>query len=99
VRADPMAHNGNPVEVNSKARRGQNGLAGNFIAPRAGFANPGQMNFALTPTSPARNIGAEPGIVNGWPARPTAQYIHPARTVPRPNDGRIDIGAYEFLAR
>ena len=71
-------------------------LAGNFTARSAGFVDPGKMNFAITEKSPARDIGAEPGLVNGWPARPSAHYSHPRRQAPRPNDGKIDIGAYEF---
>lgn len=71
-------------------------LAGNFTARSAGFVDPGKMNFALTENSPARNIGVEPGLVNSWPSRPSAQYVHARRQVPRPNDGKIDIGAYEF---
>lgn len=73
-------------------------LAGNFTARSAGFVDPGRMNFALTENSPARNIGVEPGLVNSWPSRPSAQYLHARRQVPRPNDGKIDIGAYEFSA-
>lgn len=80
----------------AKADSASGDLAGNFTARSAAFADPGKMNFALTAKSPARNIGSEPGLVNGWPARPSAQYMHPRRQAPRPNDGKIDIGAYEF---
>lgn len=71
-------------------------LAGNFTARSAGFVDPDRMNFDLQEKSPARDIGAEPGLVYGWPSRPAAQYVHPLREAPRPNDGRIDIGAYEY---
>lgn len=82
----------------AKANSASGDLVGNFTARSAGFRDPGKMNFALTEKSPARNIGAEPGLVNGWPSRPSAHYIHPRRQAPRPNDGKIDIGAYEFAA-
>ena len=90
----PTASGGQPV----KASAGKGPLSGNFIAPEAGFTNPGQMDFSLSRRSPARNTGAEPGLVNRWPARPSAHYLHPRRQAPRPNDGRIDIGAYEYSA-
>lgn len=83
---------------NARADQGAGDLAGNFTARHAGFADPGKMNFSLTDKSPARNIGAEPGLVNGWPSRPSSHYIHPRRQIARPNDGKIDIGAYEFIA-
>lgn len=82
----------------AKADQASGDLAGNFVARIAGFAAPGKMNYSLTDKSPARNIGAEPGVVNGWPSRPSSHYIHPRRQMPRPNDGKIDIGAYEFIA-
>ena len=82
----------------AKAGPASGDLAGNFTARSAAFVDPGKMNFALTEKSPARNIGAEPGLVNGWPARPSAHYRHPRRQAPRPNDGKIDIGAFEYAA-
>lgn len=80
----------------AKAGPASGDLAGNFTARSAAFVDPGKMNYALTEKSPARNIGAEPGLVNGWPARPAAHYLHPRRQGPRPNDGKIDIGAFEY---
>lgn len=79
-----------------RAGKASGELVGNFTARSAGFVDPGNMDFRLTENSPARNIGVEPGLVNGWPSRPSAQYQHARRQVPRPNDGKIDIGAFEF---
>lgn len=79
-----------------RAGKASGELVGNFTARSAGFVDPGNMDFRLTENSPARNIGVEPGLVNGWPSRPSAQFLHARRQVPRPNDGKIDIGAFEF---
>jgi hypothetical protein len=90
--ADPMES----ASASVKARPGKDALKGNFVAHRIGFTNASKMDFTLTRQSPARDIGVEPGLVNGWPARPSAQYRHPLRQQSRPNDGKIDIGAYEY---
>lgn len=89
----------NPMKspsASAQARPGQDAFKGNFVAPGIGFTDAGKMDFTLTRKSPARDIGVEPGLVYGWPARPSAQYHHPLRQQPRPNDGRIDVGAYEY---
>ncbi|NOQ13410.1 MAG: right-handed parallel beta-helix repeat-containing protein [Methyloprofundus sp.] len=44
------------------------------------------------------NQGIVPGVANnGFSLTPKYQYVHPAAVELRPDDGSIDIGAYEFV--
>lgn len=64
------------------------------IAP--GFVN--RATFDLHPTANALviNAGIDPGLLpTGMSARPTAQYVHPANYQLRPQNGALDVGAYE----
>jgi hypothetical protein len=80
-------------------KEGSGELAGNFVADSAGFQNADAYDVRLKADSPARDRGQEPGLVNGWPARPDSQYVHPLGREDRPRDPRIDIGAYEAGAK
>ncbi|MEX2455422.1 MAG: right-handed parallel beta-helix repeat-containing protein [Rhodospirillaceae bacterium] len=101
LRANLIAKNVAPGPVGSliggSVRDGSGELAGNYLADAAGFADPASFDVRLTETSPARDRGAEPGMIFGWPVRPDSQYVHPLGSEARPNDARIDIGAYEFM--
>jgi hypothetical protein len=58
--------------------------------------NAAVFDYHLTSTSPARNIGTDPGTAASFSLTPTTQYVHPTNRQDRPINGTIDIGAYEF---
>ena len=53
-------------------------------------------DYRLRPDSPAIDAGIDPGSVDGFDLVPRFEYAHPARRVPRPVVGAIDIGAHEY---
>ena len=62
-----------------------------MLVDRAGF------DYHLLATSPAIDQGIDPGkSFDGYALTPTKAYRHPTATVPRPADGTLDVGAYEY---
>ncbi|MFQ6047811.1 MAG: hypothetical protein ACE5K7_00420 [Phycisphaerae bacterium] len=66
-----------------------------------GFVDPGANDFHLLPDSVCRDAGTNsPQWLNGsgmWEVRvPEGQYVRHLQTMPRPADGALDIGAYEY---
>jgi hypothetical protein len=63
-----------------------------YIRDAAGF------DYHLTAQSTAAmNAGAAPGVgVDGFAMTPASQYVHAYKSVSRPADGTIDIGAFEY---
>jgi len=73
--------------------------AGNLVfkaAAEAGLADASVFDYRLKPDSPCRDKGVDPGLFGTIPLAPQMQYVHPARTEPRPADGRFDCGAFEY---
>jgi hypothetical protein len=66
------------------------------LTSNPGLVDSANFNYHLTPTSPARNAGTNPGSAGAVSLVPTSQYVHPISREDRPSDGAIDIGAYEF---
>lgn len=60
------------------------------------FANPANYDYRLLPGSPTIDQGVDPGSGAGLALTPTQEYVQPASGMPRPVQGRLDIGAYEF---
>ena len=65
----------------------------------ADFVNAEKFDYRLKQTmGKVINQGVTPGKAkNGFILSPKYQYRHPAATEPRPLNGNIDIGAYEFV--
>lgn len=61
-----------------------------------GFVDLDTFDYELTPHSPVRKGGSEPGVVNGASLDPEYEYVQPACGRPRHPSNKIDIGAYEF---
>ena len=53
-------------------------------------------DYHLTNAPGARDSGAVPGTGDGVNLAPVQQYVHPRQHEDRPQDGTIDIGAYEY---
>ena len=64
-----------------------------------GFVDAGSYDYHLIAGSTAIDVGTPPGASNdGTDLTPTLQYVDQANTEDRPDDGAIDIGAYEYVA-
>jgi hypothetical protein len=72
-------------------------LTTNLVSNNPGFVNQVGYDYHLTSASPAINAGTAPGTVNGYDLTPVSEYLDPLSVQPRPADGPIDIGAYEFV--
>ena len=70
----------------------------NLVGGSSGFVNRQTYDYHLTSTSPARDMGEEPGVYQNYNLLPTKEYQHPLQSVGRQSDGQLDIGAYEFGA-
>jgi hypothetical protein len=69
----------------------------NLSAVNPGFLNAASLNYQLTSGSAAIDAGTSPGSANGFALTPTNEYLAVANTQPRPVEGVLDIGAYEFV--
>jgi hypothetical protein len=74
--------------------RGAGELAHNLQCRDPGLADRARFDYRLAAGSPAIGAGVDPGIANGVPLVPVAQYVHPAREEARASRSRIDLGAY-----
>jgi hypothetical protein len=69
-----------------------------WLSADPGFADIGKGDYRLV--KPAADIvdkAVPPGTVNGMDLRPLYEYVHPCSDRVRPDDGRLDVGAYEFV--
>lgn len=71
----------------------------NYAGNAALFVDAAHHDYRLLPgASAVIDAGADPGTGAGEALTPTRVYVHPAAGAPRPVDGAIDIGAYEYAA-
>ena len=75
----------------------------NYVEPGAAnaarFLAPGAYDFHLTGRSPRSIVdaAAPPGAApSGFDLTPTREYVHPAKSRPRPASGALDVGAFEL---
>ncbi len=61
------------------------------LVDRAGF------DWRLKSDSPAIDAGVDPGSAHGVDLTPVVQYLYPVNGETRPQDGPLDVGAYEVL--
>jgi hypothetical protein len=74
--------------------------AGNLLLKtpaEAGFADPATFDFRLRAGSPAIDKAVEPGKVGEFSLKPILEYAHPHNVRQRPDDGKLDVGAFEFV--
>jgi hypothetical protein len=91
-------------EASTEFYSGQNGAPAipetnesNLEAVNPGFVNATSLDYQLTSGSTAIDAGVNPGSINGISLTPTNEYAAVANTEPRPVEGPLDIGAYEFV--
>ncbi len=75
---------------------GEGSVSGNLQTDRPGFRNRRGFDYHLTPDSPALDAGVDL-VAAGVRVAVDAQYEHPARSTTRPQNGRPDVGAYEYV--
>lgn len=74
----------------------QSGNVTAITASAAGLVDATTFNYQLAPTSVAINVGVDPGSAGTDSLTPTMEYVHPTSHMPRPSDGMLDVGAYEY---
>ena len=67
----------------------------NIRGDKSELISPLTYDYRLKPKAEAVNAGIEPGSANDFSLRPVDQYVHKASSEPRPQSGKIDVGAYE----
>lgn len=67
----------------------------NYFVDRSAFVAPDRHDYTLRSDSPLRGRAVEPGLVDGIPLRPVAQYRHPCDTAPVPVGGPYSPGAMQ----
>ena len=72
-------------------------MEGNFTGD-PGFAGASAHDFRLKTSSPAIDMGVDPGTSNGVSLVPNRHYVHPLGSEPRRIEGKVDAGAYELGA-
>lgn len=60
------------------------------------FEDAAAYNYRLKATSPAIDKGVAPGMGLNFDLTPKSHYVHPAALEDRPENGPIDVGAFEF---
>jgi MYXO-CTERM domain-containing protein len=53
-------------------------------------------DYRLKMGSPAINNGVDPGSADAFSLRPAEEYVHPLQHVARKDDGKLDLGAFEY---
>ncbi len=71
-------------------------LSHNLTGVDPKFVNPSYLDYHLQSTSPAINMGMDPGTGGGLSLNPDYQYVHPTCGQTRNEIGIIDIGAFEY---
>jgi hypothetical protein len=74
-------------------------MVSNWETTSAGFVDMAGYDFRLTAASVgAIDMGTATGYgLNSYPLTPEFQYVHSGSSEDRPDDGAIDIGAYEYV--
>lgn len=68
----------------------------NLESDNSGFADKNTFEYHLTPDSPARDAGGDPGSFRGVSLTPVREYVHALQSRERSVDGTLDIGAFEY---
>ncbi len=85
-----------PLPLTDAARFDEGGNLLLKTVAEAGFADPARFDFSLKPGSPCVNKGVDPGKVGEFSLKPDLQYVRPRGQAKRPDDGKMDVGAFEL---
>jgi MYXO-CTERM domain-containing protein len=61
-----------------------------LLVDAAGF------DYHLKAGAPAIDVGVDPGSADAFSLKPTQEYVHPLGHAARKDDGKLDVGAFEF---
>jgi hypothetical protein len=76
--------------------KGLGELTHNLTLTKPVLLDPAAFDYRLKSGSAAIRAGIDPGVAHGFSLRPTSQYVHLAQEEPRPAEGHIDVGAYQY---
>jgi len=68
---------------------------GNLRTAKTDFVNPDKLDYRPKPRAGGIGKGIDAGSAYGFSLRPTAEYLHPLGTRPRPSPGPLDLGAHQ----
>lgn len=88
-----ILHGPGTTEANFVAGEGIFG----FFKKSPEFVDAPNFDFRLKASSPLIDRARDPGFAGAFSLIPTAHYVHKAQIQPRPKNGPLDIGAYEFF--
>src|SRR6185369_10481745 len=67
----------------------------NLRTTKADFVNPDKLDYRLKARGAGIGKCIDAGSAYGFSLRPTAEYLHPLGTRPRPSPGPLDLGAHQ----
>lgn len=70
--------------------------ADNLVAATPMFVDQPGFDYHLTAGSPGIDQGVDPGMADAFSLKPVEEYVHPLGHVPRKDDGKLDLGAFEL---
>ncbi len=68
----------------------------NVSVVHAEFRNAAEVDYRLTSTSPAIDVASDDFIIDGESASPVYEFIKSGHIRIRPQNGKLDVGAYEY---
>jgi MYXO-CTERM domain-containing protein len=63
------------------------------------FVDPANYDYHLQAGSPAIGKGVDPGSAGNFSLTPTEEYVQPLMSVPRLDDGTLDLGAFQYATK
>jgi MYXO-CTERM domain-containing protein len=90
-----VAHNNALVGMGSASSTGMLS-ADNLLGADPGLVDAAGFDYHLKMDAAAIDQGVDPGTADAFSLKPTQEYVHPLQHVARKDDGKLDVGAFEF---